>query len=42
MGHPVYKGNEKYVINLWQASGMDPSNGQEAEVIVKRFEFIPA
>ena len=28
--HPVYSGNERFIINLWQYQGMTPSNGQEA------------
>lgn len=42
LGHPVYKGNEKFIINLWQVNGWAPSNGQEIEVVVKSFDFIPA
>lgn len=38
---PVYKGSEKFIINLWQMNGLAPSNGKEAEVIIKKFEFIP-
>jgi hypothetical protein len=42
LGHPVYKGNEKFIINLWQVNGWAPSNAQEIEVVVKGFDFIPA
>jgi hypothetical protein len=34
-------GDENARINLWLLNGMPPSDGQEVEVIIKSFEFIP-
>ena len=34
-------GDTRARINLWLFRGAPPSDGQEAEVIVKKFEFIP-
>jgi len=40
-GIPV-AGGENARMNLWLYQGHAPSNGQAAEVIVNRFEFVPA
>jgi hypothetical protein len=34
-------GGENARINLWLMSGQAPTDGKEAEVIIKKFEFIP-
>jgi len=34
-------GSETIRINLWLYNGTPPSNGQEVEVIISRFEYIP-
>jgi hypothetical protein len=39
-GVPV-PGDEKVHLNLWLGGGRPPRNGQEAEVILSRFEFVP-
>jgi hypothetical protein len=33
-------GNEKVRMNLWLFNGVVPSNGQEVEVIIRKFQFI--
>lgn len=35
------KGNEKFRINLWLFNGYPPSDSQEVEFIIDRFEFVP-
>jgi len=34
-------GDENVRINLWLMSGLAPSNQQEVEVVMKRFQFVP-
>ncbi len=34
-------GNEKVRVNLWLIDGSSPSGNMEAEIIIKKFEFIP-
>lgn len=36
------RGDENPRINLWLVQGKPPQNGKEAEVVISRFEFIPA
>lgn len=42
MDKSIQNGNEKFIINLWQFNGQGPSNGQDVEVVIKEFKFIPA
>jgi hypothetical protein len=35
------EGNEKARINMWQFNGAAPSDGQNAEMVIDRFEFAP-
>lgn len=35
-------GAEKLIINFWQMDGKPPSDGRDAEVIIRDFKFIPA
>jgi len=35
------RGREKARLNLWLTGGLPPSNAQEREVVVNRFEFVP-
>jgi hypothetical protein len=44
----LYKGNdnpepstERVHINFWLMSGLDPKEGQEMEIIIEEFQFIP-
>ncbi len=39
---PPQPGDENVRLNLWLYNGTPPSNGQEAEVIIQSFEFVPA
>jgi len=34
-------GDENARINLWLVNGLPPSDGQEVEVVIRKFEFIP-
>jgi hypothetical protein len=34
-------GDENVRINLWLMKGMTPTQGQEVEVIIKSFQFVP-
>lgn len=36
------RGDENPRINLWLMQGKPPKNGKEAEVVISRFEFVPA
>ncbi len=36
-----YPGDENARINLWLLNGLPPSNGQEVEVVIRKFEFVP-
>ena len=36
------EGNENARINLWLFRGRGPTDGKTVEVIIKRFEFVPA
>lgn len=35
-------GDENVRLNLWLFNGAAPNNGQEAEIVIRQFEFIPA
>lgn len=35
-------GDEQVRINLWLVSGIEPTDGEEVEVVISRFVFIPA
>jgi len=34
-------GDENARINLWLMHGLPPSDGQEVEVVIRKFEFVP-
>lgn len=39
---PLHKGTERLRMNLWLFRGTPPSDGQEQEMIIEKFEFIKA
>lgn len=38
----IHNGSEKFRINLWLLKDSIPSNGQDVEVVIQSFNFIPA
>ncbi|RYG34594.1 hypothetical protein EON81_15150 [bacterium] len=42
-GHSIPRtGKERAIINFWLYQGKDPQNGKPSELVVEKFEFIPA